>query len=50
MFMKEDTPKNIPPWAQHFLVHVVKRCAMILVKWIEDMQEDSKKGESQRET
>jgi len=29
---------DIPPWIRHFLVHVVKRCANILVKWIEDMQ------------
>jgi hypothetical protein len=50
MFMKEDTPKNIPPWVQHFLVHVVKRCAMVLVRWIESVQEESKRGESQKET
>ncbi len=50
MFMKQDTPKNIPPWVQHFLIHVVKRCAMVLVRWIDDMKEEGKKGESQRET
>lgn len=24
------------PWAAHFLVHVVKRVLMIVVKWIDD--------------
>lgn len=32
-----EPPKDIPPWLRHFLVHVVKRCAMILVKWIDDL-------------
>lgn len=34
--------KQIPPWLFHFLVHVVKRCATILVKWIEEVQEMNK--------
>ena len=45
MFMKNDTPKNIPPWVQHFLIHVVKRCAMVLVRWIDDMKEENRKEE-----
>ena len=30
---------GIPPWLRGFFIHVVKRCANILVKWITDMQE-----------
>ena len=38
---------SIPPWLRHFLVHVVKRCAMILVKWIDGMIETCKKQSTQ---
>ncbi len=37
--MNTQEVQGMPPWVRHFLVHVVKRCAMIVVKWIEDMQE-----------
>jgi hypothetical protein len=30
--------QSIPPWVRLFLVHVVKRCCGIIVKWIDDMQ------------
>jgi hypothetical protein len=30
--------QSIPPWVRLFLIHVVKRCCGILVKFIDDMQ------------
>ncbi len=44
MFMKDGTFKDMPFWAQHFLIHVVKRCTMVLVKWIDIMKDDSSKS------
>ncbi len=34
--------QQIPPWVRHFFLHVVKRCAVILVAWIDEMKECSK--------
>lgn len=36
--------KQIPPWFKHFLIHVVKRCAVILVAWIDDVKELSREN------
>lgn len=36
--------KQIPPWLKHFLIHVVKRCAVILVAWIDDVKELSRES------
>ncbi len=36
-------PNQIPPWLLHFLVHVVKRCCMIIVKYIDDLQQEEKR-------
>lgn len=41
--------QQIPPWFKHFLIHVVKRCAVILVAWIDDVKEMSKEGYQQIE-
>lgn len=30
---------GVPPWVQLFLIHVIKRCAGIVVAWIDEMQE-----------
>ena len=29
---------GIPPWLRYFLIHVVKRCAMVFVTWINEME------------
>lgn len=34
---------GIPPWLRHFLVHVVKRCIMIWVAWINEIEKEAKK-------
>lgn len=31
--------RDVPPWVQLFLIHVMKRFAGILVAWIDEMQE-----------
>jgi hypothetical protein len=36
--MNTQDAQAIPPWVRHFLIHVVKRSALILVKWIEEIQ------------
>ena len=33
---------SVPPWLQHFFIHVIKRCAGILTNWIEEMQTANK--------
>lgn len=38
--------QQIPPWLKHFLVHVVKRCATILIAWIDEVKESSRELES----
>jgi len=40
--MNTEDARSIPPWFRHFLVHVVKRSALILVRWIEDVQAANK--------
>lgn len=40
--MTADDVKAIPPWVRSLLVHVVKRCCAIVIKWIDDMQEAEK--------
>ncbi len=38
--------QQIPPWVRHFMLHVVKRCCMTIVAWIDQMNEASKAPES----
>lgn len=30
-----------PPWLRYFLVHVVKRCCGILLRWIEEVEAEA---------
>ena len=34
---------SVPPWLQHFLIHVVRRCLGIVNKWIDEVQEANEK-------
>lgn len=34
--------QQMPPWVRHFFLHVVKRCATILIAWIDEMKESSR--------
>lgn len=36
--------QGVPPWVQHFLIHVVKRSASVLVAWIEDVREANREA------
>lgn len=40
--LQRNDVQQIPPWVKHFLIHVVKRCAVILVAWIDEVKESSK--------
>ncbi len=41
--------QQMPPWVKHFLLHVVKRCATILIAWIDEMKEESRRDSVQVE-
>lgn len=34
--------QSVPPWVLHFMTHVLKRSASILIKWIDDAREANK--------
>ena len=36
--------QGVPPWVQHFLIHVVKRSASVLITWIEDVREANREA------
>lgn len=36
---KQAAYRDVPPWVQLFLIHVLKRFAGILIAWIDEMQE-----------
>ncbi len=38
-----EDAQQIPPWLRHFLIHVVKCSAMLLVTWIDDVKEANRK-------
>jgi hypothetical protein len=42
--LKPAEAQQIPPWLRHFFIHVIKRCAVILVAWIDDVKEMSKEA------
>jgi hypothetical protein len=37
--MTQQALKQVPLWVRHFLIHVIKRCCGIVVKWIDDVEE-----------
>lgn len=42
--LKPTEAQQMPPWVRHFFIHVVKRCASIVMTWCEQMQEASKES------